>query len=529
MLCDPGIGGGMLLMQLSFALLVAAAVAQTPLNLPTCLTCTYTASNAWCEDVRQCFTAADAIAVASPTSTKCQYRCAVTSNNNAPPAVGTNCFSIPASCSPPSATSLADSLGGSLSGLSSLIAGDFVSAAILAATLDPAQATLATASIATNFACAIAGGLLFLGLLFWCTRPACTTNCGCCAIGKKQDVGAWKKSAPLALGRARGATYLLLQGYALIGAGLAMTWSTFSVLLTLPFYGASGLVACALSGLVGGAAASASSTALCSGGTLMSAGSAVLYVALVFAVPAWAVAWVSTVRLRNVAHQASLPDSACCGNIPAATYVAATATLFALVGLIVAWVGYNTIMALIPASAVTALKIGPPPGGIAVILGFLSLLAGSVMLCLTTTALAAAPVPFVTGAAPMACYAVTGGDTGVSAGGDEGRGLLSLPKLLQLTHLSHTTHCTCKHPAPPHCLGGAGWQGRAQAEQQPPQQGLQEEGGAQGGGGGEGGGGGGGGGCGGQVQEEGQEVSPPLCGCCCRAAAALGYFVFIPP
>lgn len=391
-----------------FALLVAAVVAQTPLSPSTCSACTSSADNAWCADSNKCYTVADARSLNS-AGQSCKIACIASTNSGAPAlGVGSSC-SFPSSCS--STSGGTGGYGSSLSGLSS---GDFLTVAISAATLDPAQSALATSAIAVNFACAIAGALLFLGLLFWCTRPTCTTNCGCCAIDKRQDVAAWKKSAPLALGRARGATYFLLQGYALIGAGLAMPWSSFSVLLTLPFFGANGLLACALTELLGGAA-SASATARCSGGTLMSAGAAVLYVSLVFAVPAWVVSWVVAVRLRNVAHQASLPDSACCGSVPAATYVASTAALFALVGTIISWVGYNTIFSLIPASSVTALKIGPPPGGIAVILGFLSLLVGAVMLCLTTTALAAAPVPFVTAARPMACYAVTGdGATGVS-------------------------------------------------------------------------------------------------------------------
>ena len=416
----------MLYMQL-FALLLAGAVAQAPLSFSTCSTCTREPNYAWCGDVQECYYAEDALRMT--TTTKCQHRCAYTTNTGKPSGLAAACNTIPPSCTRTTNTGTDTSYGG----LSSLIAKDFVTAAILAASLDPAQATLATTSIAINFAGALVGGLIFLGLLFLCTRPTCTLGFGCCAIGKKKDVGAWKKSAPLALGRARGATCLLLQGYALIGAALAMTWSTFSALLTLPYFGTSGVVACVLAELGGSSAASASNAALCSGGSPMSGGSAVLYVALGFAVPAWIVAFVATVRLRNVAHQASLPDSACCGNIPAATYVAATATLFSFVGLIMAWVGYNTIMALIPASALTVIKVGPPPGGIAVILGFLSLLAGSVMLCLTTSALAAAPVPFVTGAAPMACCAVKGEASGVSAVdgvGGGGGGLLLVLHLL---------------------------------------------------------------------------------------------------
>ena len=92
---------------------------------------------------------------------------------------------------------------------------------------------------------------------------------------------------------------------------------------------------CAVSGLVGGGTGAA---AQCAGGTYMTAGMALFYLALALGTPAWILSWVGAVRLRNVAYQGTLPASACCGNFPAAQATAATATLLAFAGLILAWV-----------------------------------------------------------------------------------------------------------------------------------------------------------------------------------------------
>ena len=92
--------------------------------------------------------------------------------------------------------------------------------------MDASQAGLVTSGVAGNFAGAIVGSLVFLALLYACTQPAqALAPCPCCAVrgkGEKDDTTRWKATAPLALGRARGASYLLLQGLALLGAGLAM-------------------------------------------------------------------------------------------------------------------------------------------------------------------------------------------------------------------------------------------------------------------------------------------------------------------
>jgi hypothetical protein len=292
--------------------------------------------------------------------------------------------------------------GGGAVDLSSLgtLSSNFFFAALLAVSIKPGAAAEATQQIATGYVVAFIVPLIFLGLIFACARPACNTKCDCCcAMTEEDDTKAYKKTAPIAKLRFMGAAYCFAQGLALIAAGLfSIPWINISADITLPLLGL-GLAACS-SGTTIDALAK-----ICTGGTLATTGSAIFYLSLVLGLTAFILAWSLTIRTRNLSRN-SLPKSACCGTVPAALYVGATAALLSFLGVIIAWMGYNSYIGLIPPAALTALKVTVSPGGVAVIIGLLFHLGGIGTLVFAQKALQPA-VPFMMGATALACKAIT--------------------------------------------------------------------------------------------------------------------------
>ena len=279
----------------------------------------------------------------------------------------------------------------------------FLCAAFISAA-DPEAAAQAQQAIVVPLVGALLAPLLFAACLFACSRASATLALGCCPIASDEhdldDTSPWRAGAEAAKWRFLGACYCFAQGLSLVAAGAAMPWLPFAASLTLPLLASSGLLFC------GVPLPLPALQAVCTGGTLMTAGSATLYGAIALGLAAWLVAWVLTIRARNLAHWDTLPASACCGHLPAALYAGAASTLLALAGVILTWSGFNALVGLVPAS----LRPGAPPGGVAVAAGLLCLLAGCLALLWASAALGGRPVPSMTGASfASLCPAPAGG------------------------------------------------------------------------------------------------------------------------
>ena len=282
------------------------------------------------------------------------------------------------------------------SSIASLASGaNFFAAVLVAAALDPNASAAATQAIIAPLVGALLAPLLFAICLAACTRASAQLALGCCALSAPPRADAtapWRAGAAAAKWRFAGASYCYAQGLALLAAAFGMPWMSFSAALTLPLLASSGLLVC------DAAAVLPPLQPLCTGGTLMTAGSALFYAAIALGLAAWGVAWALAIRARNLAHHGTLPASACCGTLPAALYLGAASTLLALAGVVVAWMGYNSFVSLVPAAVAASLKLGAPPGGLAAIFGLLSLCAGNGLLWWAHAALPAGrPVPFMTG------------------------------------------------------------------------------------------------------------------------------------
>jgi hypothetical protein len=355
--------------------------------------------------------AANADVIIIPTTTILDPASTSFSVEGAVAAASSACVAAGSSISTGGTVSAGGSTWGTL-GSSAAAGSDFLSLAVALAIANPKAAAEASQAVTTPLVGAILAPLLFLACLFACSRAPTALNLCCCPISE-DDTAPWKASAPTAKWRFLGACYCYLQGAALVAAGFGMPWASFSADITLPLLAAVGLAICDPS--IKGTPLQT----ICNGGTLMTAGAAMFYVAIVLGFIAWIITWVLTIRARNLAHQSTIPKSSCCGSLPAALYVGAASTLLSFVGVIITWSGYNTFISLIPPEAVTLLKLGAPPGGVAVIVGFLFLFLGNLALWWANAALGGTPVAFMTGASFTSCTPVTGQPGSAVAGSHE--------------------------------------------------------------------------------------------------------------
>jgi len=188
-----------------------------------------------------------------------------------------------------------------------------------------------------------------------------------CPIKGDDDTTLFKDDAHRAKWRYVVATYCFALGISLLAAGCAMPWMSFSADLSLPLLASTCLKACNVSG---------ASERLCQGGTLSTAGSVFCYLSMVVGAAAFGMTWVASIRSRNLAHHGTLSPLIVCGDIPVSLYVGIISSLLALLGVILSWVGYNSIIGAFPEFILQRLGVTAPPGGISLIFGMLMLVCG---------------------------------------------------------------------------------------------------------------------------------------------------------
>lgn len=263
-------------------------------------------------------------------------------------------------------------------------------------------------SLLQNFIGAPLGALVFAALLFYTVHPSTAPGSGLACCCRPHSGGAkapLDDTTPWTVGDgsggagggvvaskwiAWGATSLFLLGWTLLVTSFVLPWAPFSPTLTLPFLAAATTCDPATTSLL---SAGSPGDILCQGGNQLSIGLGFLAAATAFAGCAWGVAWVVTIRLRNVAHHATLPPHLYFfGTLPPAVVMGWIASACGLVGVVLTWVGYYGISSLFPPS----LPSRPPPGGIAALLGLIAIVLACLALGEVFNVLPA-PIPNLTG------------------------------------------------------------------------------------------------------------------------------------